>query len=90
MREASSKKAAAPVTLRINGQAVTVPSGTSVAAALAMTGRFISRADLSGRPRGPMCGMGVCFECRATIDGVAETLTCLVPCRDDLEVVTDG
>ncbi|GEN05753.1 sarcosine oxidase subunit alpha [Myxococcus fulvus] len=89
MRE-SSRKAPASFTLRINGQAVTVPSGTSVAAALAMTERFVSRADLGGRPRGPLCGMGVCFECRATVDGVPEVLTCLTPCRDGQEVATDA
>jgi sarcosine oxidase subunit alpha len=83
-------KAAASVTLRINGRALTVPAGTSVAAALALAGDFVSRNDLSGRPRGPLCGMGVCFECRATVDGVPETLTCLTPCREDLEVVTDA
>ncbi|NOJ79013.1 (2Fe-2S)-binding protein [Myxococcus xanthus] len=89
MHEPASK-ATPRVTLRINRHAVTVPVGTSVAAALAMTDRFVSRADLSGRPRGPLCGMGVCFECRATIDGVPEVLMCLTPCREDQEVVTDA
>ncbi|WP_164002831.1 (2Fe-2S)-binding protein [Pyxidicoccus caerfyrddinensis] len=78
------------LTLRINGRAFTVPAGTSVAAALALAGDFVSRSDLGGRPRGPLCGMGVCFECRATVDGVPEVLTCLTPCREDLEVVTDA
>ncbi|MCP3169794.1 (2Fe-2S)-binding protein [Myxococcus qinghaiensis] len=89
MREPAPKKASV-VTLRINGREVTVPVGTSVAAALAMTDSFVSRADLSGRPRGPLCGMGVCFECRATIDGVPEVLMCLTPCREDQTVVTDA
>lgn len=89
MHEPASK-ATTLITLRINGRAVTVPVGTSVAAALAMTDGFVSRADLSGRPRGPLCGMGVCFECRATIDGVPEVLMCLTPCREDQEVVTDA
>ncbi|MCY1021924.1 (2Fe-2S)-binding protein [Pyxidicoccus sp. MSG2] len=86
----SGAKAARSVTLRINGRAITVPSGTSVAAALAVAGDFVSRSDLGGRPRAPLCGMGVCFECRATVDGVPEVLTCLTPCREDLEVVTDA
>ncbi|MCP3143217.1 (2Fe-2S)-binding protein [Pyxidicoccus xibeiensis] len=80
----------ASLTLRINGRVVTVPVGTSVAAALALAGDFVSRGDLGGRPRGPLCGMGVCFECRATIDGVPEVLACLTPCRDGQEVVTDA
>ncbi|QSQ25008.1 (2Fe-2S)-binding protein [Pyxidicoccus parkwayensis] len=89
MSDAESK-ATASITLRINGRALTVPAGTSVAAALAMAGDFVSRSDLKGQPRGPLCGMGVCFECRATVDGVPETLTCLTLCREDLEVVTDA
>lgn len=83
-------KGRASVTLRINGRALTVPVGTSVAAALAHAGDFVSRSDLSGRPRAPLCGMGVCFECRAIVDGVPEVLTCLTPCRNDLEVITDA
>ena len=88
MAEAGAKTSAS-VTLRINGRAFTVPAGTSVAAALAVAGDFVSRSDLGGRPRGPLCGMGVCFECRVTVDGVPEVLACLTPCREDLEVVTD-
>jgi len=78
------------VTLRVDGRAVTVPVGTTVAAALGAEGVPVSRVDLGGRPRGPLCGMGVCFECRATVDGVPEVLTCLVPCREGQEVVTDA
>ncbi|PTL78446.1 (2Fe-2S)-binding protein [Vitiosangium sp. GDMCC 1.1324] len=86
----AKQSAVGSVTLRIDGRTVTVPAGTTVAAALAHAEGFISRRDLKGRPRAPLCGMGVCFECRATIDGEPEVLTCLTPCRDDLEVVTDA
>ena len=27
--------------------------------------------SVSGEPRAPLCGMGICYECRVTIDGVA-------------------
>ncbi|MCY1079839.1 (2Fe-2S)-binding protein [Archangium lansingense] len=84
----AKRTATRTVTLRINGRTLTVPTGTSVAAALAHAGEFVSRCDLEGHPRAPLCGMGVCFECRATIDGEPEVLTCLTPCRDGLEVVT--
>ncbi|MCE9673045.1 (2Fe-2S)-binding protein [Myxococcus stipitatus] len=88
----SASKSTPPevVTLRVNGRVVTVPVGTTVAAALGAEGVPVSRVDLGGRPRGPVCGMGVCFECRATVDGVPDVLTCLAPCREGQEVVTDA
>lgn len=34
------------------------------------------RLSVTGEPRGPLCGMGICFECRATIDGKPHVRTC--------------
>lgn len=34
------------------------------------------RTSVSGEPRAPMCGMGICMECRATVDGVPHQRTC--------------
>jgi sarcosine oxidase subunit alpha len=34
--------------------------------------------------------MGVCHECRVTIDGVAHRRACLVLARDDMEIETGG
>ena len=78
------------ISLTINGRAVAVPRGTSVAAALLMTGNFAVRRSVTGQPRGPLCGMGICFECRATIDGVPHVRTCLVVCQTLMTVLTDA
>jgi len=43
-----------------------------------------------GEPRLPLCGMGVCFECRVCIDGVAEQRACMLPVRTGMQVTTDG
>ncbi|MBI4908716.1 MAG: FAD-dependent oxidoreductase [Acidobacteria bacterium] len=32
--------------------------------------------SVSGEPRAPLCGMGVCMECRATVDGSPHQRTC--------------
>ena len=77
------------VELRINGKGLRIPNGTTVAAALAMAGCDATRRSVSGEARGPFCGMGVCFECRVTIDGQPHRLACQVACRDGMEVVTD-
>ena len=46
-----------------------VTPDVSIAAAILMSGRSATRRSVSGEPRGPLCGMGICFECRVTVDG---------------------
>jgi hypothetical protein len=73
--------------LKVNGVSVTVTRGTTVAAAILMTGSA-TRRSVTGELRGPLCGMGICFECRATIDGVPHQRTCQVVCAQGMEVHT--
>lgn len=75
------------ITLVVNGRSVTVPQGSSVAAVLLNAG-VPCRISQSGEPRAPLCGMGVCFECRATIDGVPHRRTCQIVCRPGMTVET--
>ena len=77
------------VTLRINGGTVEVPKGTTVAVAMEMAGQTYARRSVTRQPRGALCGMGVCFECRVTIDGVAHCRACQTHCVDGMEVTTD-
>ncbi len=77
------------VTLSINGQAISVEAGTLVAAALAQAGQTGFRRSVSGAARGPLCGMGTCFECRVTIDGQPGRRSCLTVCQEQMEVCTD-
>jgi len=77
------------VTLRINGRPVSVPSGTVVAVALAQAGQSRFRRSVTGQARTPLCGMGVCFECRVTINGQPHCRSCQTPCEEGMEVRTD-
>ena len=77
------------VTISVNGQPVSVPTGTLVAAAVAQAGVMRFRASLHGEARGPLCGMGVCFECRVTINGQPHGRSCLTLCEEGMEVRTD-
>lgn len=77
------------VTLIINGQQASVRDGTTVAAAILAAGYFGFHRSVSGEFRGPLCGMGICFECRVTIDGVPHQRSCNILVRDEMEVVTD-
>lgn len=90
---ASLAAPAVPSVLRlsIDGQMVGVLPGSSVASAIAVAvAGGVSRISRSGQPRAPLCGMGVCFECRATVDGRAQQRTCLLPAADGMEVLTHG
>jgi len=78
------------VKLTVNGATVEVPAGAMVATAVAVAGVSAYRRSVSGEPRGPLCGMGICFECRVTIDGRAHCRSCQVVCRPGMEVRTDG
>jgi sarcosine oxidase subunit alpha len=73
----------------VNGKAITVPRGTIVAAAVALAGETRFRRSVHGDARGPLCGMGICFECRVTINGEAHMRSCLIVCADGMEVRTD-
>ena len=76
--------------LRVNGREVTVTPGSMVSAAVAAAGLSLYRRSAGGEPRGPLCGMGICFECRVTIDGRMHCRSCQVPCAEDMEVRTDA
>ena len=75
------------IRLVINGHELRVASGTTVAAAMLQAGGAC-RISVSGEPRAPLCGMGICFECRAIVDGVAHRPTCQLPCTEGMTVET--
>jgi len=75
-------------TITVNGAAVLVSAGTSVAAALLQV-NALSRHSERGEPRQPLCGMGICYECRAQIDGKIHQKTCQVLCSPGIRVVTE-
>jgi D-hydroxyproline dehydrogenase subunit gamma len=80
-------ESAGSISLTVDGALVTVVPGTTVAAAVAMAADR-TRTSVSGEPRGPLCGMGVCFECCVTIDGVAHQRSCQILCRRGISVTT--
>ena len=75
----------------VDGIAIDVAAGTLVAAAveLAAPGRG-ARVSPGGSRRLPLCGMGVCGECRVTVDGRAHRLGCQTLCAAGMEIRTDA
>jgi D-hydroxyproline dehydrogenase subunit gamma len=78
----------ASIRLWINKHQLDVPAGITVAAAIAQLGPPCRRS-VSGQWRAPFCGMGVCFECRVTIDGNTQQRACMILVRDGMQVSTD-
>jgi predicted molibdopterin-dependent oxidoreductase YjgC len=74
--------------IEVNGRKLRVRVGTSVAAALFQAGEFSFRTSASGEPRAALCGMGICFECRVTIDGQANCRSCQILVQDGMAILT--
>src|SRR3982751_1159024 len=79
-------QAAAAVRLSFDGREIAALPGETVAAALAAAGIVAVRQARSGAPRGPFCGMGVCFDCLVTVDGRPSQRACLTKGLSGMEV----
>jgi predicted molibdopterin-dependent oxidoreductase YjgC len=73
------------VTVTFAGRTLHARDGQSVGAALTAAGVRSWRTTRRGtRPRGLFCGIGACFDCLITIDGLPSQRACLVPVRDGM------
>jgi predicted molibdopterin-dependent oxidoreductase YjgC len=76
------------IVMTIDGARTQVSAGSSVAAAV-MNAAVPARLSVSGQPRTALCGMGVCHECRVTIDGRAHQRACMTTVADGMVVTRD-
>lgn len=77
------------VSLTIDGQMVRAQAGSTVAAQILLR-KPGCRKSVKGDLRGPVCGMGICFECRATVNGRTHQRTCQLVCEPGMVVITDA
>jgi D-hydroxyproline dehydrogenase subunit gamma len=77
------------VTITVNEKEVTVSNETIVASAVIIAGFTSFRKSVTGDSRAPICGMGICFECRVTIDGVRHSRSCQTLCREGMTIETE-
>jgi sarcosine oxidase subunit alpha len=91
-KDGGSRQAAPrPIVIRVDGRAVPALEGQSVLAALHAAGiRTLRLSDRRGEPRGALCGMGVCFECRVTVNGRPGVQACMTEVEDGMDIRTDG
>ncbi|MGW2793678.1 (2Fe-2S)-binding protein [Streptomyces sp. NPDC001251] len=68
--------------ITVDGRALPALPGQTVAAALWAAGILAWRTTRAGgKPRGVFCGIGQCFDCLVTVNGVANRRACLVGVR---------
>jgi sarcosine oxidase subunit alpha len=79
----------APARIVVDGAALDAERGISVAAALLNAG-LAMRSSVTGESRSAVCGMGICQECRVTIDGRAHQRACLMAVRDGMVITRDA
>jgi D-hydroxyproline dehydrogenase subunit gamma len=77
------------LTITVNGAPVVVPAGATVAVAVAIAGQRC-RTSVSGEPRAALCAMGICYECRVAINGIAHRRSCQILCEPGMDVKTDA
>jgi predicted molibdopterin-dependent oxidoreductase YjgC len=78
------------ITVTVDGAPWCVPAGASIAAAF--TGHDTPgwrRTRRRAEPRGLSCGIGVCFDCLVTVNGVPGVRACLAEARDGDVITTE-
>lgn len=79
------------LTVTLDGSLITAAPGQSVGAALTDAGVRSWRTTRHGeRPRGLFCGIGICFDCLLTIDGLPNQRACLVTVREGMVLESGG
>ncbi|MBY6146914.1 (2Fe-2S)-binding protein [Mameliella alba] len=80
------------MTLRFtfDGQDITCPDDSSLAAALTAAGHRAFRETEQDARRGIFCGMGVCQDCLVTVDGRPNQRACMTPAREGMSVETQS
>jgi D-hydroxyproline dehydrogenase subunit gamma len=66
-----------PVTITVDGSPVTGVLGQTLAGVMLSAGiEAWRRTSALDRPRGVFCGIGVCFDCVAVVNGLSDVRVC--------------
>ena len=72
--------------IAFEGRPIPAREGQSVAAALLAAGERCLRIDEAGNPKGAVCAIGICWECRCVIDGTPDTRACMTQARPGMVI----
>jgi sarcosine oxidase subunit alpha len=78
-----------PFEIEVDGEKIVAYGGETIGAALLAAGRRTLRYSRKHEnPRGIYCGIGLCQECRMTVNGVPNTQVCQTPATPGSRVIT--
>ncbi len=90
LREANVRRGE-PIDLLVDGETIPAYVGETIAATLTAAGRRVFRhTSRTGAARGVFCGIGVCFECLVTVEGMGQVRGCMVAVRPGMRVSLKG
>jgi D-hydroxyproline dehydrogenase subunit gamma len=72
----------------VDGEVMRVEPGVTVASVLLNSDHRVFRRSTTGEARAPLCGMGICYECRVTISDVAHQRACMVVVEPGMRIDT--
>ena len=77
------------VKFSVDGNLIEAHEGETIAAALLSAGiRTFCLSPKHQEPRSLFCGMGICFECLVSVDGVHAVRACVTPVAGGIRVET--
>lgn len=77
------------ITLTVDGEPIVAHEGETVHGALAAAGiQILGQNSKTRSPRGILCGMGICYQCRVTINGIPDQRACMTPATDHMMIET--
>ena len=85
----STVKRAARIRIYVDGRETYAYRGETVLAALLAAGYRVLRKDKNGQPRGAFCGMGICYDCLVTINGIQNMRSCMIEVEEGMEIWID-
>jgi sarcosine oxidase subunit alpha len=75
--------------INVDGNPIEAYEGETVASALLSAGISTFRlSHIHKQPRGIYCGMGICYECLVTINGVHAQRACITPVTEGMRIET--
>ena len=83
----------ATISLTVNGETVSAHVGETIATVLLAEGITTFNVTRSGKPRGPYCNMGTCFECQVKVADSGSTAwrwlrACMQPVAAGMVIIT--
>ena len=77
------------VNITVDGKLIEAYEGETVATALLSAGiRTFNLSHNQKKPRGLYCGMGICYECLVSINGIHGQRACITPVESEMIIET--